>query len=377
MSTYNILSFCGGGERGLMSVIMLKRLQGNNPGLLQNTKMLTGCSTGAVIASFLALYKKYQPFDSEQDVEKALDALIKLYKFDMPLMFTNSKRSEKDPAAQPEVQQPNMEVFLIKLKDMICPHLSESDFLSLEMFDIKSSFDLMFPAFNIQKTSQVQPGNSYGGVYNESWGMDLFNNYYNSSTGSVPIIEAVAASSAMPGMSATVKVHTSGERKDVLGYYVDGAFVNHDPTMAAVSLAVSQGYKLEDISVICFGTGFMRNYIDDPEATQWGTRQWLNTNGDHKYGASKIPPLFVNDTQESPVLNMCLNGTSTNEIPTQSSLLLGQRYAYLNPDLGSINLPEDSHKDWQINQMIQFAGDVNLKSASSVVKHYWRQRHDV
>jgi ABC-type sugar transport system substrate-binding protein len=45
------------------------------------------------------------------------------------------------------------------------------------------------------------------------------------------------------------------------GEKVDGAFVNRDPTLAAIASATNEGNRLEDIVVICIGTGFMANYI--------------------------------------------------------------------------------------------------------------------
>lgn len=371
MSTYKILSFCGGGERGLMSVKMLQKLQAENPGLLQHTNMLTGCSTGAIISSFLALYKKYNPFSSEQDVENALSKLTLLYTDIIPKVFEYASEQYPDPK-KPEVPADNMTQFHELIAKLISANVSVEQLNELEMSDLKSSFDLMFPAFNIQLDDRAQPGSFQDQVINKSWGMELFNNYQHSETGSVPILDAMMASGAMPGMVSTAVVHESSARDKVLGYCVDGAFVNHDPTMAAVSMAVSQGHKLEDISVICFGTGFMRNYIHDPKSTlDWGSEQWLNIDGGKEYLLSKVPPLFVNDTRKNPILNMCLNGTSTNEIPGQSSLLLGQRYAYLNPDLGDEYIPEDAFEESKLNRMIELADGVSLSSATNVVRKYW------
>ncbi|MFT7008776.1 MAG: patatin-like phospholipase/acyl hydrolase [Colwellia sp.] len=367
MSTYKILSFCGGGERGLMSVIMLQRLQADNPGLLQNTDMLTGCSTGAVISSFLALYKRYNSFESEESVKQALDNIMTLYTDTMPKIFATGGKNPLEPVIPSTV----MEAFLKTMSGLIGTDVETLE--KLTMVDLKDCFDLMFPAFNIQKSSQKQPGNHLGTIENTSWGMELFNNFDQSDTGTAYLLDAVIASSSMPGMNGSASVHSS-DGELALGQFVDGAFVNHDPTMAAVSMAVSQGHKLEDISVICFGTGFMGNYIANENTESWGSAQWLNSEvqiDQNIYKTSHIPSLFANENRVNPTLNMCLNGTSTNEIPTQSSLLLGQRYAYLNPDLLTTYISETAHTVGEIKKMWDFANDVDLKSANDVINRCW------
>ncbi|MEZ8144319.1 hypothetical protein A1OO_05600 [Enterovibrio norvegicus FF-33] len=369
MSTYKILSFCGGGERGLMSVKMLQRLQEENPGLLQSADMLTGCSTGSIISGFLALYKKYNTFETEKDVNSALECLLKLYIDVMPAAFSNGKQG--DPK-RPILTSDHMDEFLGELGKLISPDLDAAKLASLCMFDLSDSFDLMFPSFNVQQHEQRQPGSQYEVVTNNSWGMALFNNLAYSPTGNVSLTEAITASGAMQGMCPSAEVRKSVHGSEVLGYFVDGAYVNHDPTIAAVCMAVEQGHKLEEISVICFGTGFMKNYLDNPSnTTEWGSEQWLNIKGELEYTGSKVPPLFVNDSQKNPILNMCLNGTSTNEIPQQSNMLLGQRYAYLNPDLGDVYLAEDCHKPHEIQELINFSDNVSLLSANQVIRKYW------
>src|SRR3954454_4701310 len=53
MARYTILSFCGGGIRGLLSARILERLAEYRPSILTGTSLLAGTSTGAGIVSFL------------------------------------------------------------------------------------------------------------------------------------------------------------------------------------------------------------------------------------------------------------------------------------------------------------------------------------
>ncbi|MGH8474535.1 MAG: patatin-like phospholipase family protein [Methylococcales bacterium] len=57
---FTILSFVGGGIRGLMSVTILKKLQTHFPHLVRHTDLIAGCSTGSIITSELVAGKTSQ-----------------------------------------------------------------------------------------------------------------------------------------------------------------------------------------------------------------------------------------------------------------------------------------------------------------------------
>ncbi|MHB1799737.1 MAG: patatin-like phospholipase family protein [Vulcanimicrobiaceae bacterium] len=50
MAAYRILSFDGGGLRGVVTAVLLQRLQAMRPGLLANVALMAGTSTGGLIA---------------------------------------------------------------------------------------------------------------------------------------------------------------------------------------------------------------------------------------------------------------------------------------------------------------------------------------
>ncbi|MGB0561145.1 MAG: hypothetical protein ACPGVO_05005 [Spirulinaceae cyanobacterium] len=100
----------------------------------------------------------------------------------------------------------------------------------------------------------------------------------------------------------------------------------------------------------------------------WGTEQWLSLPTGNE---SVTPPLLVNADQKTPVLNTMLNGTSTNEIQTLSSLLLQDRYAYLDADFGTTYIPEDATDEKQIQFLIDAAEGVELATATQVFEWYW------
>src|ERR1041385_6823141 len=63
---YRILSFDGGGIRGLVTLAILKRLEGQVPTIIKNADLLAGTSTGGIIALGLA-------------AGKSVDEMISLY----------------------------------------------------------------------------------------------------------------------------------------------------------------------------------------------------------------------------------------------------------------------------------------------------------
>ncbi|NBV24586.1 MAG: patatin [Proteobacteria bacterium] len=191
---------------------------------------------------------------------------------------------------------------------------------------------------------------------NGSWTPLLLHNLPNSTTAETPIVDAVVSSGAMPGMFGSWKGN------------VDGAFAHHDPTLAAIAVAVGNGINLTDITAICIGTGFMPNSIAS-DTSNWGANQWVN--GDDKTKHT-IPPLYIN-AKPSPLQYMAINGTSTSLVPELCAQLLGSRYVYLNPTLPKY-IPENANP-------VNFPGDIDLLEAAAagcdltaaqqLVSQYW------
>lgn len=192
-----------------------------------------------------------------------------------------------------------------------------------------------------------------GGGPGQSWHTVLFNNLPKSTNAETRLVDAVVSSGAMPGQLGSWKGH------------IDGAFVNHDPTLAAIALAVNEGVALQDITAICFGTGFMANWIRS-DTHAWGAQQWQN--GDDN-PADNTPPLLVNGT-DSPILNAMLNGTSTNLTPQLCGMMLGDRYAYLNPVLDRYIAEDDTNPN-DLAYLESQSAKVDISQASSVVDKYW------
>ena len=345
--SFKILSFCGGGIRGYMSSLLLQKLESHiqenyNRSILKSVDMIAGTSTGAVIGGLLAAKK-----------DEAIKLLPQFYKGFMAATFKQGNHSNP---LRPETN----------LNSQIAEYIEATLLKGLSLKDV-TAFKLLTTAFYIDSVQSRVPGTS--GDKTQSWGMMLFNNFDGSPTRDTSLIDAMLASGAMPGMTGSVEVDVNteydGKRKL---HFVDGAFVNHDPTLAAIAHAVKAGHKLEDISVITIGTGFMQNYISNPESTMdWGTEQWMSLPGGN---SSLVPPLLVNTDKKTPILNLCLNGTSTNEIPSLSELMLQERYAYLNPDMGTDYIAEDAFDDKAFNTMELAVENTGMQKAYEVLNSW-------
>jgi len=311
--SYCILSFCGGGIRGTLSAGYLSRLYAQFPDVVKNTHLLAGTSTGADIISLLM-------------ADMTPDKVYDVYMNKAPAEFENMNPLSTMPGYDTEK--------LVRSQRML--HL-----LDRKLNDHKKH-SILFTSFNV------------GSSADNPWKTLLYTNLPVNNNGDVRIVDAVVSSSLMPGMYGS------------LGGNVDGAFVNHDPTVAAIALAVSNGHALDDIACICFGTGYMPNWIAS-DTSNWGALQWQQGDGNP---ASQLPPLLINGTS-SPVLNMMMNGTSTNLMPQLSQMLLGDRYVYINSTLDKI-VPENDINPADLKYMQTLVADEDIAPALTLLESHWK-----
>jgi patatin-like phospholipase/acyl hydrolase len=318
MGKFTIISMCGGGMRGLMSARILERLTQIQPALLTSTKLFAGTSTGSGIIGMLL--------------------------------------ADKSPT-------------------QICDYFLKQE---VDFFKAPVSTDSNQPRYDVAKVAlgvELMHGNKTLGDYKQHvvltafyvgskpaagaplvWGPRLYTNLPLSGTPTVSVVDAVTQSSAMPGMMGAWK------------HGVDGAFVNHDPSIAAIALAIENGATLDDIALINIGTGLMPNWVTD-DATKWGAAQWLNGGPDHNLG-NHTPPFFLNWSSPTPALDMALSGPSANLTPLLAHKLLGkERYVELNPLLDWY-IPEDSTSKKDLDELQAKARLCDLEHAESVMR-YW------
>lgn len=328
MAAFRILSFCGGGMRGLMSAMILRRLNDaffklNKVYLTDQVDMVAGTSTGSIIAGLLLF-------------GLAPDEIVAFYMDGMRTKFEGGQTT--NPNA-PELAGSGWIELLDKLG------LDKP----LSGYPTKA----LFTAFDI-------------GAAGTPWSPQLFHNLANSTNADIGLFDAMAGSGAMPAMVPPHVVSLGGQTLTL----VDGAFVHHDPTIPAIAAAASNGIDVSTISVIDIGTGFMQNMIT-ADTLGWGANQWINGDGAND---GTLPALLVNTPAaqaQLPILNLCLNGTSSNLMPDLAGMLLGDRFAYLNPNFGTRYIPEDVTDGASIEFLQAQANAFDLTAALAVANANW------
>lgn len=306
---FRILTFCGGGIRGIASARMLERVANRVPNVVSRADMLAGTSIGSNIVSTLL-------------ANRTPSEVYQLLAIGAPEFF---KHPDTDP------NKPAFDIDKVVRSQLLLHPLNPP----LHSFNK----GVLFTSFNV-------------GGEGKPWQPLLFNNMPGSTNADTRVVDAAVSSQAMPGELGS---HHGN---------IDGAFVNHDPTLAAIALAVDAGVRLENIVVICFGTGFMANWIAS-DTSSWGAAQWQNGDGNRLNRLSTL----VNGTSV-PALAAALDGPSVNLTPQLAGMLLGDRYAYLNPDLDRL-IPEDDTNAGDLAYLKRQAAKVDISNAVALADRYW------
>ncbi|ADU38394.1 patatin-like phospholipase family protein [Variovorax paradoxus] len=327
---YTILSFVGGGIRGLLSATLLQRLFAADPQLLNQTKMYAGCSTGSIISSELL---------ADPDPGN----LITLFT-GSELGFYNKMNIHPDKPAYP-------------IDEVLGSQLS----IQKDRKISEAGKDVLLVSFNVGSVEKEEGG--IGKMMPVPWKPMMFTNMLGTAQdkkdgleGNSNTLIAVAATSSgsMPGQLGS----TDGN--------VDGCFFNHDPTVAAIALALRNGWELHQIAAITIGTGYMPYWLQS-NTHEWGADQWINGEGNP---FDNITPFLMNQKGSSPVLDMSLNGTSTDLMPQIAKMLLGDRYVNLNPTLPCF-IPENSTNPQAIALLQDSANSFDISKALDLIKKCW------
>jgi patatin-like phospholipase/acyl hydrolase len=315
---FTILSFVGGGIRGLMSTTILQRLYDYNQSIVLNTDLIAGCSTGSIITSELLAGKL--PGD-----------IIDLFTGSEIGFYNKLNPDPKAPG------YPIDEVYASQLA------------LHGEQTVNDAGRNVLFVSFNVGGLEERD-----GIMVPKPWAPVMYTNMLGEGQGDTTIAKAATSSGAMPGQLGSFQGN------------VDGAFFNHDPTIAAIALAVKNGHKLENIVAITIGTGLMFDWIAT-DTHDWGAQQWMDGVANP---FDNTPPFLMNQATPSPMLDMCLNGTSTDLMPQLASMLLGERYVNINPHLPCF-IPENSTSPQAIELLRRHGATADIAQAKRLLDDYW------
>lgn len=233
MAAYPILSMDGGGIRGIMTAIILQRLEKQYPGFLSKIQLFAGTSTGGLLALGLAcgmspaeMRVLYQEFGDIVFTDSALDDFRDL-----------GRLVGADYSLGP-------------LKLVLTKQFGDRYLDSIPKKVLISSFDL-----DNEDPSQNK----------RSWKAKFFHNYPGSdSDGDQKIVDVALRTANAPTYFP------------IYQGYVDGGVVANNPSVCALAQALNPetgGQKLQDLVMISIGTGYNPRYVASQDG-DWGLAQW-------------------------------------------------------------------------------------------------------
>jgi patatin-like phospholipase/acyl hydrolase len=301
MPTYRILSFDGGGLRGLVSLVMLKRLLVQQPNLVASADLIAGTSTGGIIALGLA-------------AGKTVDELIALYRDHGEEIFDDSVWDNL--------------VDLGKLAGADYSNKNLARFLRREFGDRKLNQlgkRVLVPTFDLD--------NEHKDPKQRTWKPVFFHNFPGSdSDGKELVVDVALSTSAAPTFFPSYQGN------------IDGGVLANNPSMAALTQTQDQRAELNprpalnELLMLSVGTGTVLSYVPGARHN-WGFAQWAK-----------------------PLINLLMDA-SMGIADYQCRQILQTRYHRLAPvfDPG-VNIKLD---DWKrIGEMMQFAEAVDLAPAA-------------
>ncbi len=269
MSIFHILSLDGGGIRGLLTAILLERLEAARPGMLAKVDLFAGSSTGGILALGLAAGRT--PSQARA-----------LYEQRGREVFADSRWDNwRDLGHAVRAQYSNA-----PLKKVLTHEFGDMTLGDLPRRVVIAAFDL-----------ENDPSNP---LPLRTWKAKFFHNFPGrDSDARERVVDVAMRTSAAPSYFP------------IYQGYIDGGVVAGNPSMTALAQALEPntgGQVLGNVSVLSVGTGRNARYVPAQDA-DWGWVQWA-----------------------PHIIDLVLDGTS-GVADYECRQLLGPRYHRLNPFL--------------------------------------------
>ncbi len=273
MASFRILSFDGGGIRGVLTAVLLNRLSAAYPTLLQDRAgtitMYAGTSTGGILA--LGMAAGLTPIQIRD-----------LYVTNGKLIFDSSwTRDVVEIGGLSGSKYDN-----VNLKQIL-----QETFSALRLQDLKPRVLIASFSLDNQSTDSTQ----------RTWNPKFFHNFPGAdSDGECLVVDVAMSTSAAPTYFPSY------------GVFVDGGVIANNPSMAAVAQVLdgrnqpSERATLNDVKLLSLGTGASLQYVEGQDH-DWGDAQWIK-----------------------PILNVMMDG-SVGVADFQCAQLLGNRYCRVEP----------------------------------------------
>ena len=304
---FRILTLDGGGIRGLVTAILLERLDTAVPGWRDSVDLIAGTSTGGIIALGLAhgltptkLRALYEQKGKQIFDDSWLDDIVDIGKT-IGADYDNKNLTRELQAIFGQR----------RLK-----HLAKK---------------VVIPAFDLDNDDKDP--------HQRSWKPKIFHNFPgDDSDGEEPIYKVALYTSAAPTYFPSVDG------------YVDGGVFANNPSMCALaqcqdSRAVPTTPPLSKVRLLSLGTGTSLTYIKG-QNLDWGFGQWVK-----------------------PLINILMDGVS-GIAHYQCKKLLGSGYKRLAPVFEpGVNYPLDDVR--HLDQLVAFAEDEPIADTVSWLKNRW------
>jgi len=273
VANFRILSCDGGGIRGVLTAVLLNRILGAYPALLQDrpgtVTMFAGTSTGGILA--LGLAAGLSPAQIRD-----------LYVTNGKLIFDSSwTRDVVEIGGISGSKYDNVNLKQILLET----------FGALKLKDLHSR--VLIASFKLD--------NQAADPSSRTWNPKFFHNFLgDDSDGEFLAVDVAMSTSAAPTYFPSY------------GVYIDGGVIANNPSMAAIAQALDgrnqagERATLDGIKLLSVGTGASLQYIDGVNH-DWGDAQWIK-----------------------PILNVMMDG-SVGVADFQCAQLLGNRYCRVAP----------------------------------------------
>lgn len=288
--SFKIISFDGGGIRGLISALLVKDLDAKF-NIINKSDGFVGTSTGGLLA--LGLAQEIHIID-----------IINIYKNKGDEIFKNNSnwwKREKDLTTKLE----NSGLWHCRyvndgLKDVVQGLLGSALMSSAKTFVAVNSAQLWEKA-------------------NDSWIPCMISNCQGNIYRSITMADAALATSAAPTYFPPYHV-----TDDNLGYFVDGGVFANNPSIVAISEALYSGAAtdLGSIRMLSLGTGrtpvgIKPAVFDKYDPNEWGVTYWL------------WPELWEEIIPPAALLSLTMDATAELAV-LQAEQMLGNHYQRAN-----------------------------------------------
>ena len=269
MPYYHILTLDGGGIRGLLTAILLERLEAARPGLLAQVDLFAGASTGGILALGLAAGRT--PAQARDLYERRGREVFADSRWDNFRDLGHAVRAQYTNAA---------------LKRVLT-----AEFGSMTLGDLPHR--VLVAAFDLENDPNCPP-------QMRTWKPKFFHNFPGRDSDAHEKVADVA-----------MRTCAAPSYFPIYQGYIDGGVVAANPSMAALAQALEPntgGQVLGDITLLSLGTGRNNRYVP-AQNNDWGWVQWA-----------------------PHIINIVLDGTS-GVADYECRQLLGGHYHRLNPFL--------------------------------------------